>query len=52
MFENASKSRSRLKELLLLLGLVGSVWSSTQVSAIDRCPDYVANHGELYLSRS
>ncbi|KAH7251283.1 amino acid permease-domain-containing protein [Fusarium tricinctum] len=47
MFENASKSRSRLKELLLLLGLVGSVWSSTQVSAIDRCPDYVANHAPL-----
>jgi hypothetical protein len=51
MFENALKKRSRLKELLLL-GLVGSVWANTQASGIDRCPDYVANHGELYLSRS
>lgn len=41
--------RSDLQKQLLLLSFVsGFVSAASEASGLNRCPDYVASHGELY----
>ena len=48
MFGNAFRESRLQKQLLLLNAITGFVSAASEASALDRCPDYVAKHGELY----
>ena len=48
MFGDAFRKSRLQKQLFLLNAVTGFVSAASEASALDRCPDYVAKHGELY----
>ena len=48
MFGDAFRKLRLQKQLLLLNSVTGLVFAASEASGLDRCPDYVAKHGELY----
>lgn len=48
MFGDAFRKLRLQKQLLLLNAVTGLVFAASEASGLDRCPDYVAKHGELY----